>query len=549
MIQTAADHPKLAKLVVIGKTVKGQDIVAVKVTKDATKVRDGKRPAVLYISAQHAREWITPEMNRRLLHYYLDNYDSDDRSAQEIRKIVDSTELWFVPVANPDGYDYTFAAEDNRLWRKNLRDNNGDGQITPGDGVDLNRNYPDHWGYDNEGSSDQFGGETYRGTGPASEPETQAVDQLMQRVGFEFLINYHSAAELLLWGAGFQVSTPTPDDLIYQAMTGDDANSAIPGYDPDISAELYTTNGDTNDWAHNRYGTLSFTPEMSTCETASAVDPDDAFEPGDCESVFNFPDSEELIQAEFEKNIDFAVAVAQSAQDPSNPESVVGLDVPDFDVDSFDVSYGDPQTVAVTARRELKQLTLKYRINGGRERSASVGEWRGGERYGADEGETYFAEYRGTVRGAKPGDDVEVWFTANKPRGKTFSAFGFHFGFTKRVASEHFTYTLERTAGPSWCSRTRTTRATTPAPRICGHRAEIRAAVRRRARRPTRSLRPSGTCRSRACRTTSACSSHFDAVVWYLGDNRLTQDEEDVDHGHLRRPASRTSPSPSASST
>jgi hypothetical protein len=72
-VATAAAHPDLVKLVVIGKTVQGQDIVAVKVTKDARHQRDGSRPAVLYASAQHAREWITPEMNRRLLHYFLDN--------------------------------------------------------------------------------------------------------------------------------------------------------------------------------------------------------------------------------------------------------------------------------------------------------------------------------------------------------------------------------------------------------------------------------------------------------------------------------------------
>ena len=88
---------------------------------------------------------------------YLDGYGTDPR----ITAIVDTTELWFIPVANPDGYDFTFEGE--RLWRKNLRDNNGDGQITPGDGVDLNRNFPTRWGYDNEGSSPNPGSETYRG--------------------------------------------------------------------------------------------------------------------------------------------------------------------------------------------------------------------------------------------------------------------------------------------------------------------------------------------------------------------------------------------------
>ena len=38
---------------------------------------DGKRPTALYLGAQHAREWITPEMVRRLLDHFLDNYGSD----------------------------------------------------------------------------------------------------------------------------------------------------------------------------------------------------------------------------------------------------------------------------------------------------------------------------------------------------------------------------------------------------------------------------------------------------------------------------------------
>ena len=124
--QAARDNPRIAKLVNFGKTVNGQDMVALKVSQNARSLKDGAKPAVLYLSAQHAREWITPEMNRRLMHYVLDNYGSDPR----ITSVLNENELWFVPVANPDGYDFTFT-EGNRLWRKNLRDNNGDGVITP----------------------------------------------------------------------------------------------------------------------------------------------------------------------------------------------------------------------------------------------------------------------------------------------------------------------------------------------------------------------------------------------------------------------------------
>jgi Zinc carboxypeptidase/Immune inhibitor A peptidase M6 len=409
IVATTAQFPDLTKLQSIGKSLRGQDILAVKVTKNAKIEKDGKRPAVLYASTQHAREWITPEMTRRLLHHVLDSYGTDP----QITRLVDTTELWFLPVANPDGYDFTFT-EGNRLWRKNLRDNNRDGQITSGDGVDPNRNFAYKWGYDNEGSSTDPASDTYRGTGPNSEPETQALDAFFRRVGFEFFVNYHSAAELLLYGVGWQVSTPTPDDVIYEAMAGDDANPAVPGYDPDISAELYTTNGDTDTHATVNYGTLGFTPEMSTCEAASASDPNDEWLPEDCVSGFIFPDDEELIAAEVAKNIPFALSVAKSAADPDDPVSVVGRTTPDFVIDAFDVSYGATQQVAAIARRALEDVRMRYSINGGPQRAVKVGEWQGGERYG-DTHDDYYAELRGTVTGAKPGDRVEVWFTGIKP--------------------------------------------------------------------------------------------------------------------------------------
>jgi hypothetical protein len=428
LIQTAAAHPSIAKLVNVGRSLNGQNILAIKVTKNARFVPDGTRPSVLYLGNQHAREWITPEMIRRLMHQVIDGYGTDPTWTN----LVNTRELWFLPSANPDGYDFTFT-EGNRLWRKNLRDVNGDGVITNGDGVDLNRNFPTNWGQDNEGSSPDSSGETYRGTGPASEPETKALDALFKRVKFTFMINYHSAAELLLYGVGWQVSTPTPDDELYKALAGDDFNSAIPGYDPDISAELYTVNGDTDAHITEKYGTLAFTPEMSTCQSASAIDPNDQWLPEDCVSVFNFPDDENLIQGEFLKNIPFALSVAQSAANPSEPVSSVGLTAPDLVPDAFDVSYGRDQDVAVTAKRSLHNLRVRYSINGGPTKSTDTKEWKGGERYG-DTDDHYYGEFRGTIRNTRPGDSVEVWFTATKPG-------------TGPVSSSHFTYTVNTDIG------------------------------------------------------------------------------------------------------
>lgn len=216
ILRTGQEHPDLTKVVSIGKTVQGQDILALKLSKGAKKVKDGAKPSVLYMSNQHAREWITPEMTRRLMHHYVDNYSKDAR----VKRLVDSTEMWFVLSANPDGYDWTFKDAANRQWRKNMRDNNGDGKYTTGDGVDLNRNFAYKWGYDDEGSSPQPASQTYRGTSPNSEPETKAVDAFEKRVGFDYAINYHSAAELLLYGVGWQVATPTPDDVLYKALAG-----------------------------------------------------------------------------------------------------------------------------------------------------------------------------------------------------------------------------------------------------------------------------------------------------------------------------------------
>ena len=499
----ARRNRSIVKLEVIGHSLQGREIIALKVTKDANRVPDGARPDVFYMATIHAREWISTEVNRRILHHFVDNYGTNP----EVTNLVNTRELWFVLVSNPDGYQHTFDVE--RLWRKNLRDNNGDGQITVGDGVDNNRNYAEKWNYDNEGSSSVQSADDYRGSDAASEPETTAIQNLLERLRFRFMITYHSYGELLLYMWGFQVQTPTADDPIYVALSGTDTNPAIAGYNPGVGADLYITNGTTDDYAHAAKNTLGWTPELSEgCDGCGFV----------------FPDDEALIQAEYLKNLPFAVDVAKSAPNPAQPVSHLGnttqpfyLDMSAIDPEKtnnplsdfrFSVSHGDPQPVQVLARRSLGAVTLKYRINGGAEQAASTSEWTGGERFG-DTGDVHYRIMRGNVTGTNPGDVVTVWFEAS---GGTVESESFDYTAVVESSNRVLVLAAEDYTGISPVYRNPT------GPRYLSYYLNALAA--------------NGIgadvydvdANARTAPSPLGVLGHYDAVIWYTGDDILTRD-------------------------
>ncbi|MFE9692423.1 M14 family zinc carboxypeptidase [Micromonospora sp. NPDC005806] len=497
----AKRNPQLVKLEVLGHTYQGRELIALKVTQAAKEVPDASRPAVLYSSNQHAREWISVEVNRRLLRWYIDRWRANDKSIKDLLK---STELWFVISANPDGYQYTF--DNERLWRKNLRDNNNDGQISVGDGVDPNRNFNARFKYDEEGSSSISAGETYRGPSPASEPETQAMQGLLDRIKPKFQSNFHSFGPYILYPQGWQIGTPEADNPIYTALAGTDANPAIPGFDPGISSdELYVTNGETTDYADTANGTVAFTPELNEgC-------------PG---CGFVFPDDEALIQAEFEKTLPFDLALARSATRPADPVSPVGMTVKPFYLDqtevdpengalamfdfTFDVSYGDPQEVRVLAKRSLGAVTVKFQINGGTVHSAPTSEWTSGQRYGVGNS-NYYRVMRGQVIGTNPGDTVKVWFEGGGAASDSF---------TYRALAESTNRVLVLAAE----DYTGASPVQTPGPHFLSYYTDALAA--------------NGVgydvydvdARGRTAPDALGVLSHYDAVIWYTGNDIITRE-------------------------
>ena len=202
---------------------------------------DEDEPEVLYTAVHHAREPISVQQMIFYMWYLLENYNTDE----DIQRIVNNTELYFIPFVNPDGYAYNEQTNPNGggMWRKNRRDN-GDGTF----GVDPNRNYGYMWGIDDNGSSPYTGDETYRGPGPFSEPEIKNVRDFCIAHDFQIALNYHSYSALLLTPWGYTDDLPPDYDLFmaYSALMTAENNYV---YGP-ASSTIYSVNGDSDDWMY-----------------------------------------------------------------------------------------------------------------------------------------------------------------------------------------------------------------------------------------------------------------------------------------------------------
>ncbi|MEO1262636.1 MAG: M14 family zinc carboxypeptidase [Bacteroidota bacterium] len=219
---------------------------------------DEDEPEVFYNSIHHARE--PNAMSQMIFHmwYLLENYETDEF----IQHLINNTEMYFVPCINVDGYLYNESTNPNGggFWRKNRRDN-GDGSY----GVDLNRNYPFQWGFDDDGSSPNTSSETYRGPSPGSEPETQMIMEFCNAHEFQIALCYHTHGDLLIYPWGY-VDGPSPDDEIFKGFASFmvKENNYLAGYASETVG--YTVNGTSDDWFYGEQATksriLSMTPEV-----------------------------------------------------------------------------------------------------------------------------------------------------------------------------------------------------------------------------------------------------------------------------------------------
>lgn len=295
-------YPNLIRISIIGESLEGRNIYALKISDNVHS--DESEAEVIFIGCHHAREWISVEIPYLLAKYLVENYASDP----QVQNLVDQSEIWIVPLLNPDGLEYSIHFY--RYWRKNRRDNR-DGTY----GIDLNRNYGYRWGIDNIGSSPYTFSSTYRGPSAFSEPETLAIRDLFAQRNFSSLISYHSFSQVILYPWGY-TDQPSLDDLLLEQMATDMStrmqavNGNIYGF-MQAGEGFYLTNGDTTDWSYGVYGIPSFTIELPPADRLQG----------------EFYNAEEDIQSIFNENlpamlylIDWSV---QNSSPPINPPQVI----------------------------------------------------------------------------------------------------------------------------------------------------------------------------------------------------------------------------------
>lgn len=239
-----ARYPNITTVKSIGKTLEGRDILAIKISDNASMKE--AEPAILVNAMHHAREVMTPEITTDMVEYLTSNYGTN----AEVTNWVNSTEIWVIPMFNLDGNNKMWT--ENSMWRKNTRN---------GYGVDINRNYPVGWNSCN-GSSSNTGAQDYRGTAPASEPETQAMMNFVASIKPVFNISYHSYSEIVIYPYGCRPNK-TPTTAAVEAI-GAEIGKKIQ-YKPGTAWELlYNADGGDIDWMYDTHQVIPFVIEVNS---------------------------------------------------------------------------------------------------------------------------------------------------------------------------------------------------------------------------------------------------------------------------------------------
>lgn len=249
----------------LGQTVDGNKLYDIRVGNPNAKHH------LLVFGGIHAREYMTSQLvMRQLVQLLSDQGANATFEGVELSKLLETTEVHIIPMANPDGISISqsgLGGVHSEAVKKQI------GQIAKADkkklsasylqqwksnanGVDLNRNFDALW----ENYQDHLGhrsADHYKGTAPESEIESKALADLTRKVKFDATISYHTQGQVIYWNFGQKGAL--------KDMTLNFANKARQrtGYRIDGNFQSLDTAG-YKDWAIMKMGIPSLTIEVGS---------------------------------------------------------------------------------------------------------------------------------------------------------------------------------------------------------------------------------------------------------------------------------------------
>jgi carboxypeptidase D len=244
----ATTHPGICRITQIGTSVEGRALLAL-VLSDHPYVAEDE-PEVRISGGIHGDERLGVGLPVRLAEWLLANYGGEDADGVRATNLLDTTELWIVPLLNPDGYEA--------------------GNRENANGQDLNRYFPD--GFEDGVST------VYAEGAPDTSSQQMEQAAMMEWTAarrFALGANLHTGVLLTCYpygnnAAGTTQYSASPDDALFVELARSYANNhatmATGGTFPNgiiNSCEWYRVVGEFADWAYRYTGSLEITVELS----------------------------------------------------------------------------------------------------------------------------------------------------------------------------------------------------------------------------------------------------------------------------------------------
>ncbi|MFO7895791.1 MAG: M14 family zinc carboxypeptidase [Candidatus Cloacimonadales bacterium] len=277
LFQLQEQHSDIMKVEQIGETLGSpfQDPLPIWGVKISDNVQENEdEPALLFIGQVHAEEVLGVEITMNMIYDILEN-----RNYTPYNVWISELEIWIVPTYNPEGLGVVMDTE-HVSWRKNMRDNNENGEwdVELGvgrdiDGVDMNRNFSFNWVHGDTlycPDGDELY-DYYRGPAPISEGGIQAITNLAAEQHFIYSVAWHSSrtgnlSEQIFYSFEWDDLKRSPD-FEHNQYIGEEVASRIQKetgsgfYEPSPSRGR---KGSAHEWFYQEHGTTQLLIECGT---------------------------------------------------------------------------------------------------------------------------------------------------------------------------------------------------------------------------------------------------------------------------------------------